>query len=179
MTEENKPVKIEDYGNDLVKLIKEMGIVLDYTEIAKAELKRSEIPTMSVMSAPMYIKDFNEACANVSRLLIKVRLAFGRARAARKAEEAKAVLERAPKYFEEKGTLKSMKDSTALRNHYVNIDEGFQRAYDKYKALEALEQFLVDKLDEFKRDFYSVKQIHGGMIGDPSTKTGYDGIKSN
>lgn len=176
---QQKPKAIDDYGADLVEIMISLNLVVDYSKIREFEALRADIHQLDAISAPRYMRDFNVACDVVSNLLTKVRVALAAQAAQRNEEEAKAVLERAPLYFKENNTLSDLKDSTTLRNHYVNIDPQYKAASLKYEALKALVQFLEDKLDEFKRHHFTVKQMHSEMIGLPSSKSGFDGHRSD
>lgn len=175
----DKLVKIEDYGLDLVQLIKEIGIVIDYTRIAKYEVQRRDLVCIDLTSAPMYLRDFNDACDHISNLMAKLKLALSAAADEMGAEESKAKLERAPEYFEKNDTLGgAIKDSSALRDTYVRMDPIFRRAKQKVEALTALYKFLGDKYSAFERDYYSAKKIYENIGGSPGSKNGYNGLTS-
>ena len=175
----DKLIKIDDYGLDLVQLIKEIGIVVDYSQIAKYEQQRKDLVNLDLTSAPMYLRDFTDACYHVSNVLAKLRLALSAANYEMDAQESKAKLERAPVYFEENDTLGgAIKDSSALRDTYVRMDALFRRAKQRVEALTALYKFLNDKYSSFEKDYYSAKKIYDNLGGGPGAKTGYHGMSS-
>jgi len=175
----NGLIKIDDFGLDLVQLIKEIGIVIDYTEISKYEAQRKDITTLDIFSAPIYLRDFNEACDHVSNLLAKLELALSESIIEMDSQEAKAKMERAPIYFKENDILGGgIKDSATLRETYLKLDPFYKVARQKVNALKALYKFLEKKMKAFERDYYSVKQIHDKMSDAPSSHTGYHGMSS-
>lgn len=169
---------IDNYGLELVRVIRDIGIVIEYSKIRDYESKRKEIVTLDIISAPMYMRDFNSACDHVAGIIAKIELALSAAKVEMKAEEAKAKLERAPQYLKDHGLLESMKDSDSLRKTYLNLDEQYKQAVQKHDALEALHKYMVNKLDAFTRDYYSVKSIFTSLNGSPGSKTGYGGLTS-
>ena len=170
--------RADDCGTALVRIMKDAGMVIDYTRIVEYEGKRRDIPTLDIISAPMYLRDFNVACDHVASLVAKIEVALSAAKSNMESEEAKAKLERAPKYFEENKTLGALKDSSALRDTYLALDEAYSRSRQQYEALKALHKFVENKLEAFKRDYYSVKSIYAAWIGTPGSKTGYEGMTS-
>lgn len=149
-------------SNDLVaRTAAEMGLSVDLSGLVEIEAMRRDINTVDIASAPMLMRDFTTACDLLSKAIHSVKLALGKAEQTVTYEESKALIDRAPKFFAE--NKDGPKDSMALRQTYVPLDELYRKAVENKNALKALLQYLEDKRELYKMDHYTVKSTYDKM----------------
>ena len=171
----NTPADIVVYKKtkDEEQILSEMAALMKYDE------QKKELTHIDVMSGPMYMRDFNFAYERTARLIAHVQVMYEKAELDSNHEEAKALLERAPKYFEEHNILsKNLKDSAALRQTYLALDQAYIDAKERVGALKALLAWLRNMLESFKMAHDDSKKIYTQFVDGPSGKTGHGGIRS-
>jgi hypothetical protein len=141
------------------------------------QLKR-DLVSIDSLSAPAYMRDFNLAFEFASRVVAKLKYFHGRAKERSKEEESKAILERAPMYFEKHNILKDkggLKDSSSLRDTYAKIDVEYQQAKDEENMLEALLEYYEKLVESYKMAHDDAKKIYDKTT---SNGTPYGGMAS-
>lgn len=152
-----------------------LQLELDLTKVKEYEALQKDLVSLDINSGPMYMRDFNIAYELVSKLVSEVEKAYENAVMQRKHEEAKAKIERAPKYFEENKTLTpSLKDSMSLREAYVALDPEYLAAKERENSLHALLTYLQNKLEFFRSSHDDARKIYDKMASGPFGRGGYD-----
>lgn len=152
-------------------------INLDVSELVKYDKMKRDLAHIDIITGAALMRDFLNAYEIAADLAIKAKYMLEGAVENMKHEEAKAVLERAPKYFEENETLsKSIKDSKSLRETYLQLDEQYRNSKEKVAALKALVRLLDNKVDSYRMAHDDAKKIYSQLAGGPFGKTGYQGM---
>ena len=154
-------------------------IQLDLTQVKKYENLQKDLISIDVVSGPMYMRDFNAAYELVARMVARIEREYEQAILRRKQEEAKAKLERAPKYFADHPEfMGNLKDSFSLRESYADVDPLHLEAKEAEIALQALLAYLKCKMDFFRSAHDDSRKIYDKMASGPFGQSGHQGMPS-
>lgn len=133
-------------------------------KLQKYEILKKDLVSIDVYSGPTYMRDFTLAYQLVSRIVASLKKLLGDAADEVAHQEAIAKLERAPRYFEEKGILSKkgkggLKDSAALRDMYVQIDKDYREAKRKKNILDALSSYYTNLLNSYRMSHDDAKKV--------------------
>jgi hypothetical protein len=109
----------------------------------------------NTMNAPLYIKDFILAYDEANILLSKATRLLHQADTALKTAQAIAYMDNAPDYLKEHG----MKDTSAARERYIDLDPAVQKAANAKALAESLTLYLRNKMQVFRLAHDSIKKI--------------------
>ena len=155
-------------------------IQTELERLKQYDLLKLDLLRIDIASGPFYMREFNSAYMLASAMVSSLREKHGQAKLDMQHEEAKAKLERAPKYFEENKTLSaSLKDSGALRDTYVNLDEDYLLAAERVNVLEAMLAYFTKLAESYKMAHDDAKKIYAGIIDAPGGKKAYEGMPSD
>jgi hypothetical protein len=144
------------------------------------DLLKTDLLRIDNLSGPFYMREFNSAFMLASAMVSSLKEKCSQAKLEMDHQEAKAKLERAPKYFEENKTLNSsLKDSGALRDTYVKLDEVYLLAAERYNVLEAVLAYFTKLQESYKMAHDDAKKIYAGIIDSPANRGEYQGIPSS
>lgn len=128
---------------------------IDITKIAQFSNKRSELPGLTKMSAPDFLRTMIEAIDMTTTLLSRAIHQNLKAKSALEQAESIAYLENASAYLIQQG----IKDSAEARKRYVDLDVKVIAAKDEYARTEALIHFLKGRLKNFQNTHDDAKKI--------------------
>jgi len=123
----------------------------------------------NTMNAPLYIKDFILAYDEANVLLSKATRYLHQAEAALKTAQAIAYMDNAPDFLKER----DMKDTSAARERYVDLDPSVQKAANARALAESLVVFLRNKLQVFRLAHDSIKKI---AYANDNNNSAYEGM---
>lgn len=145
-------------------------INLDVGKLKEYEEKKRDLVGIDFLSGPLLMRDFMYAYEESSKLATRARKQLELATDHMKHEEAKAILERAPVYFEQNDTLGgSIKDSNKLRETYLHMDREYLTAKEVVAAYKAIVRWLDNKTESFKMAHDDAKKIYAQLASGPST----------
>ena len=129
---------------------------IDVTRLVVYTKKIQEIGQgFNPLLAPIFIRDFIMAYDLTNIYLSEATKADVRADSAIKHAESIAYLERAGGYL----TEHSIKDSSAARERYIQIDPDVMAAKEAKAKTTAIVKFLYNKLQEFRMAHDSIRKI--------------------
>ena len=138
-----------------LQIIENGDIVIDVSRLHLYLAKIKDIPSISIYSAPGYIRDFIVAYDITSTFLARVTEKEILLKNLIDKLESIAYLEKAPEYLAQR----NIKDTSASRDRYVDMDDEVVAVKDKYAKIVALSSFLKNKLVTFKAAHDDVKKI--------------------
>jgi hypothetical protein len=141
---------------------------VDITRLALYVNKIEELPSVSKMAAPSYLRDYIVGQDIAANLLAKAVQADSKAKAKLDYAESIAYLEKAREYLEQRG----IKDTSEARKQYVSINEEVVKAKDIKAGTEALVTLLKSKLSQLRQAHDDLKKI---AYGDQNL-TPYEGM---
>jgi hypothetical protein len=154
-------------------------IDIDLSPLTEYDAQKSELTTIDIVSGPLLMRNFLQAHEEAMQISIKVKFKLDQAIDKMKHEEARAILERAPAYFEENDVTKGrVKDSKSLRDTYVQMDKEYAEAREQVNALKALSKFIENKADSFRIAHDDAKKIWAQLNEGPYARTPYETIPS-
>jgi hypothetical protein len=166
-----------DFMNNLDTMMQQVNVNLSV--VVKYEALKADLTSLDIVSGPMYMRDFNVAYEEVSKLAIQVQHLLEGAIEEMDHQEALAKFERAPEYFKTKEILSgTIKDSGQLRDAYVSMDHQYRAAKERVAMLRALVKYLDVKAESFKMAHDDAKKIYGALTAGPFGKSGYEGMSS-
>lgn len=139
-----------------IETVKQVIQSIDITGIARYTKKVSEIPNITRLSAPEYIRDFIMAYDLVATMLSDLTRYFLRAKSSLDTLESIAYVDKAADFLKSK----EIKDTDAARKRYIDIDEEVIEARDLVSQITAMDQLLKNKLTLFKAAHDDVKKIY-------------------
>ena len=158
-----------------------VGLV-DITPLREFEVWKEQLTSVDLTSGALYMRRFIRAYDWCMKVSIDLHRHLERANDEAKHEEAKAKLERFPAYFKaNKEQFGSLKDSAAIRDVYLELDESYRLAREKSNAIRAMVRLMDSKADSFRMAHDDAKKIYqaaidgarlGGTGGMPSAGNG-------
>jgi hypothetical protein len=120
--------------------------------------KIRDIPKISKMHAPTYLRDFIEGQDMAGHMLARAIEEDGRAKARLEQAEAIAYLDKASVYLKTNG----IKDTAEARKQYVSIDIDVMEAIDAKSKTEAMVMLYKNKLSILRQAHDDLKKITYG-----------------
>lgn len=133
----------------------DLEIKIDITSLSTYLNKVKDIPSLSKMDAPMYLRDFIVGQDTAALLLAKAIQADINAKAKLEEAESIAYLDNAKEYLESR----QIKDSSEARKRYISIDPAVKAAQDNKAKTEALVALLKNKLSVLRQSHDTLKKI--------------------
>lgn len=133
----------------------EVEIKVDITALAVYLNKVQDLPSISKMEAPMYLRDFIVGQDIAALMLAKAIQADIKAKAKLEQMEAVAYLDRASDYLKSR----NIKESSEARKQYVCVDPDVLKAADEKAKTEALVALLKNKLSVLRQCHDDLKKI--------------------
>lgn len=159
-----------------------VGLV-DVTPLREFEGWKEQLTSVDLTTGALYMRRFIRAYDWCMKISVDLHRHLERASDAAKHEEAKAKLERFPAYYKaNKEQFGSLKDSAAIRDVYLELDEPYRLAREKANAIRAMVRLMDSKADSFRMAHDDCKKIYtaalesarlgGGNVGMPSAGNG-------
>ena len=158
---------------------KSMEGAVDLASLQIYDARKMDIQSIDLVNGPLYMRDFLAAFEAAAKMAIRARKKYEDAKTEAKHQEAKAKLERFTAYYEaNKATLGALKDSSSLRDAYVDLDQDYMDAKERVNALQALTAYLDNKTESYRMAHDDAKKIYGQLQSGPFARSGYTGLSS-
>lgn len=146
---------------------------IEATPLAKFDAWKEEMESIDLTSGPQIMRKLLQAYEWTTKAAITVHKRLGDAIEDMKHEEAKAKLERFSDYYEANKTkLGALKDSAALRDTYLALDEEYRKSVARVNMLKALSKFMDNKADSYRMAHDDAKKIYDKVLGQTRSGNG-------
>jgi len=149
-------------------------LVLDMTEIYKADTRLCELASVTQMKAGELASAFITAWGKASSYRVKVSTQFARAKHRVRQVKAIIVLDKSTDILKAKGLLKTgaPAGSADLREAVVDSDPDYSAAVMRLAEIEAINEMMEIKAERFKMAYFTLNKLIGGHDANKETSGG-------